>query len=186
MLDILKQIDTSLFYFFNVSTSNAAFDMIMPFITEFKNWVPIYIISSIYLIYKQKKRGFLILILIILTVAISDQIGFYIKDVVGRLRPCWQFQDINSLVPCGKGKSFPSNHAINNFGAAIILSYFFRNKTKYFYFLAIFVAFSRIYVGVHFPLDIIGGAVLGSLVGIFILQIFKQVQENEKFKVWLE
>lgn len=185
MIEFLKQIDVSLFYFFNVSMSNAAFDKLMPFITEFKHWLPIYLLSSIYLIYKQKKRGLIILILIILTVAISDQIGFYIKDAVGRLRPCWQFSDINILVPCGQGKSFPSNHAINNFGASIILSYFFRSKAKYFYILAIFVSFSRVYIGVHFPLDLLGGAVLGSLVGMGVIMLHQKLQRVEKFKVWL-
>lgn len=179
MLDIiieyLKYIDTNLFYFINVSLSNAAFDKLMPIITNLKNWIPIYILGAIFLVYKYKTRGLLIIILLLFTAGLCDWTGAVLKDFFGRLRPCWQLNDINLLVPCGAGKSFPSNHSTNNFGVAFILTYFFRKKWYYYYSAAILVALSRVFVGVHYPFDILGGAILGSLIGVGVILLYKQL-----------
>lgn len=184
MLETLQQIDVSLFYVINQGLKTNFFDQTMPIITEFKNWLPIYIFFSGYLLYKHKQKGLAVLIVLILTIVISDQIGGLIKDVVSRLRPCWQFDNINLLIPCGKGKSFPSNHAINNFGAAIVLSYYFRKYTYIFYTIAIIVSLSRIFVGVHFPFDVLSGAILGSTIGGWVIlctKYFKKIFGSEFF-----
>ncbi len=185
MLKLLKELDTSLFYFINVGLANPFFDFLMPLVTELKHWAPIYLLGFIFLIYKYRIRGLVIIILLLLTAGVSDQIGGLLKEHFQRLRPCWELQDINLLVPCGQGKSFPSNHATNNFGAAIILTYFFRNKWYYFYTCAFLVAISRIFIGVHYPLDILGGMALGSVVGLSFILLYNQLLRIEKVRAWV-
>lgn len=186
IIEYLKYIDVTLFYFINVNLSNAAFDKLMPIVTNLKYWLPIYIIGGIFLIYKFKIRGLLIIILILFTAGLCDWTGAILKDFFGRLRPCWELKDINLLVPCGAGKSFPSNHSANNFGAAIVLTFFFRNKWYYFYACAFLVAISRVYIGVHYPLDILGGVGLGSVIGFGVILVYNKILRIEKVKVIIE
>jgi undecaprenyl-diphosphatase len=79
---------------------------------------------------------------------------------------------VHLLVHCGGGKSFPSSHAANNFGAATILTYFYRKIAWIFFSLAALVAFSRVYVGVHYPFDVLAGAILGMAISAILLLIY--------------
>jgi len=182
IIEYLKYIDVTLFYFINVNLSNAAFDKLMPLVTNLKYWLPIYSIGAIFLVYRYKIRGLLIIILLLLTAGLCDWTGAILKDFFDRLRPCWELNNINLLVPCGAGKSFPSNHSANNFGAAIVLTYFFRQKWYYYYFAALLVALSRVFIGVHYPFDILGGAALGSIIGVCVIFLYKRLILMERVK----
>lgn len=171
MIDFIQNLDIILFYFVNNNLSNSFFDLVMPFLTEVDNWLLIYIFGFYYLIFKCGKVGRITAAALILTIILSDQISStFIKEYIGRLRPCHTLPDVNLLVGCGGGKSFPSSHAANNFAAATVITYFFRKNYSFFYIIAAVVAFTRIYIGVHYPFDVIGGAVLG--VGIGFLTAF--------------
>ncbi len=162
-MDLILTIDTSLFYFFNHSLANPIFDWLMPFITSQKNWYPIYLLLILFLIIKYKMQGLWIVIAMILAVGLGDFINSHIiKEVVGRLRPCKTLDDVRLLVGCGSGKSFTSSHAVNNFGMAFVLAYYFKKYRWIFYTIAGLVAFSRVYVGVHYPLDVLAGSLLGT------------------------
>lgn len=151
----------------------------MPFITSNNNWFAVYIIGLSLLAWKGGKKGIIIVIGILLMVIISDQISSHlIKELVGRIRPCSSLQNVRLLVDCGAGKSFPSSHSVNNFAAAMYLGFFFKKYKKIFFVIASLIAFSRVYVGVHFPFDIIGGAIIGSAIAYAIAWLVNNVLEK--------
>ncbi|MCE5304654.1 phosphatase PAP2 family protein [bacterium] len=175
-MDLLLSIDQSLFYFLNVTIANPVFDFLMPIITERNNWFVIYFALIVFLIVKYKQKGLIIVLALLVAVGISDYLTSHIiKEAVGRLRPCWTLQNVHLLVPCGGGKSFPSAHAVNNFSLATVLAYKFKKYQWIFYSVASLIAFSRISVGVHYPLDVIGGALIGAIIGFLIALLFFKV-----------
>jgi undecaprenyl-diphosphatase len=174
-MDLLLNIDLSIFYFVNHTIANSVCDWFFVLITTQTNWYIAYGVLIYFLLTKFGWEGRAILLLLILTIVISDQISSHLlKEAVARLRPCWELPDVRLLVPCGGGKSFPSSHAVNNFAFAVIMSYYFRRYRVVFYVIAVLVALSRVYVGVHYPSDVIAGAVIGYLVAFSIIYIYKK------------
>lgn len=185
-MEQLLQLDKKLFIFINQGLANPITDFIMPILTNGKNWMPVYIGIFIYLIFVYQKstkhnnysyfeafvsnkKGLIIALVLALGVILSDQISAtFIKEWVGRLRPC-KTMDVNLLVNCGSGKSFPSAHATNNFLAASILSFYFRKWRYLFYLIAGLIALSRVFVGVHYPIDITVGGILGFTIGSILI-----------------
>ena len=90
-------------------------------------------------------------------------------------------EDVNLLINCSESFAFPSNHAVNNFAAATLFSYFYP-RMKYFLFTgALIVSISRIFVGVHYLFDIIGGAAIGIIFAMLIIYLWKLI--NGKFQI---
>lgn len=182
MLDYLINIDIALFYFVNSTLSNSVFDKLMPFITNHNHWILLYILVITTLIWKGGKNGRICVLLLIIVITLSDQISSsLIKEAVGRIRPCHVLNNINLLVPCGGGKSFPSSHAVNNFAAALTLSFFYREFRVIFFSIAALMAFSRVYVGVHYPFDVLAGAALGLIISFGVVLLFKRLSQKIKF-----
>jgi undecaprenyl-diphosphatase len=169
----LYELDRWLFYLINHGTANPVFDVVMPFITSVDNFLIIYIIALGMLVWKGGSRGRWCVLLMLLAVAVADPLNSRIvKEAVGRVRPCSALEDVRLLVACGAGKSFPSSHAVNNFAAAVIVSFFYRRVWLYFLLYAAMVAYSRVYVGVHYPSDVIGGAVEGGAIAMLLLLLW--------------
>lgn len=169
MLAFILHIDRTLFLFFNRSIANPIFDFIFPFITEPRNWLIIAAIAIVFLLVKEKKKALIVLGLVIIGVALSDLIAYrIIKPLVGRMRPChpqFMVEGGRFLVGYKTSFSFPSNHSMNVFSAATVISWFYNKYSLYFFGFAALIGFSRIYVGVHYPIDVTGGAVLGIILG---------------------
>lgn len=188
-MDFVLNIDVSLFYFLNSTIANPIFDFIMPIITDQHNWYLIYFALILFLTIKYKQRGLIIVLALLVAVGIADYLSSQvIKEAVGRLRPCRSLQDVHLLVPCGPGKSFPSSHAVNNFSLATVLAYNFKKYSWIFYSVAALIAFSRISVGAHYPLDVIGGAIIGAIIGylialVFFKLIFKKLKNKPKINI---
>ncbi len=175
-MEFITNIDTTLFYFFNGVIANSLFDRIMPFITENKHWVLVYITLFVWLFWKGGRTGRIAGLLLILGLVTADQLSSsVIKELAGRIRPCHDLPDVRLLVSCGAGKSFPSSHAANTFFGAVVLSYYYRHYMWVYFSIAAAVSFSRIYCGVHYPLDILGGAVLGSSIGLGLIYISRKI-----------
>jgi len=105
-----------------------------------------------------------VFVMTFLAVVLADWSATAIKALVDRPRPPLRYPEPKTLVPLPHDASFPSGHAATSFAAATMLSFAFPAFAPALFVLATAVAFSRIYVGVHYPLDVIGGAALGALV----------------------
>jgi undecaprenyl-diphosphatase len=177
LLDFFQAIDQQLLLFLNVKFANALFDLIMPFITEKQNWyVPIGIIG-ILLFWKGGAKGKFVVLTLVVSLIISDQTSSsLVKPMVGRLRPCKTLENFRLLVECGGGYSFPSSHAVNIATAMGIFIYNYRRFSATWIIIALLVGYSRIYVGVHYPFDVLGGFVLGSGIAWIIIIISGRIR----------
>ena len=178
MIDFLYALDLSIFYFINHTISNPIFDKFFPFITNVKHWYIAYIILWAILLIKGGKIGKIASVGIILLVATSDQISSnLLKNYFERIRPCNALDDVNLLINGTRSFSFPSSHAVNNFAVAF---YFYKlyPKLKWILFITAFlVAFSRPYVGVHYPSDILFGSIIGIAIGYIYSALTMKINE---------
>jgi undecaprenyl-diphosphatase len=181
MLERLGTLDKNFFLWLN-SFHSPFFDKVMWFISGRVEWLPLYLILIGYIIYKYRWRSIAIVIAIIIAVSLADQLAVKaFKEVFQRLRPTHnpEIQNLVHIVKDYRGGmyGFVSNHAANTFALAVFLCLLFRNK----YFIvsivgwAIIVSYSRIYLGVHYPGDIIGGAFLGIFIGWLIYYLYLKV-----------
>ncbi len=183
MIEFFVNIDHLLFHFFNSGMVNPVFDTLMPFITEVRHWIPVYLIMFFLIFYRRRKSGILISLALIITVGLTNEINSeYLKDLFARPRPCHITDDIRLLVNCGPGKSFPSSHAANSFAMAAVLTYYFRKLWWVFVILASAVAFSRVYIGVHYPADIFAGALVGIIIAATVILLFNSGEKLVKSK----
>ncbi|MFM6975776.1 MAG: phosphatase PAP2 family protein [Sphingobacteriaceae bacterium] len=171
MLDHLIQLDHQWFHAINQGLSNTFFDFLMPILRNRFTWIPLYLLLVYFWVKKFGKAGVYMILFLLLCFAISDYTASsVIKPAVARLRPCKEMAgQINNLIPCGSGYSFPSSHAANHFAMALFFIVLFYKRGKWILpsalLWAFFIGFAQIYVGVHFPIDVICGAILGSVIG---------------------
>lgn len=180
LLNTIKELDTQLFVFLN-SMHNSFFDVVMFWASHKLFWIPLYLFFF-YLVYKHTgKHVWLVVIAAGLVILLSDQISVHaFKNVFQRLRPCHELllqAKVHLLNGhCGGSYGFVSSHAANTFALAAFLTLLFRNRIKHFgvavFIWAAFVAYSRVYSGVHYPGDILVGALLGVGIGIAVYKIY--------------
>jgi undecaprenyl-diphosphatase len=106
--------------------------------------------------------------------AAADLLAGLLKRVTGVERPAVRFPDLHALVPVPHDGSFPSGHAATSFACATVLAWFAPRWAIALFLLAGAIAYSRLYVAVHYPLDVVGGAVLGVLVALGVLAVFRR------------
>lgn len=184
MKALVVEIDIWLLKFINHGLSNEFFDFMLPYWRNKVFWIPLYLLILVYLISKYKSKSWIPVIFILLTVVMADYTSSsIIKPLVGRLRPC-QNPDLaawlQTRIGCGGGYSFTSSHATNHFAMATIFTVFLRPLGRWLmpvaYVWAASIAFAQVYVGVHYPLDIAGGAILGTGIGLLVWQLFRYSQ----------
>jgi len=149
-------------------------------------WIPLYIFWIVLLSIRKKSRIWIYLLGVVACVALSDGVSSRIlKPTVERLRPCNAMEQVDERVICGSGYSFPSAHATNHFAIAFLLIlYFWPLRPLYTGLLlgwAGVISFSQIFVGVHYPIDILTGALLGSMIGYGIGRIVLLLDEKLSF-----
>lgn len=181
LLEIIKDYDKQLFLFFN-KHHNEFFDTVMLFSSGKLSWLPLYILLLFLIVKNYKYRELpLILISIAATITLADQTSVHLfKNIFLRYRPCHNL-DIQHLVHvvkgCGGQYGFVSSHAANSFALATLIGLLLINKFKsillLLWFWALWVSYSRIYNGVHYPADIVGGAILGILIGYIVFTLYR-------------
>lgn len=181
--------DTDLLVWINQGWANPFFDFILPWFRNKYFWIWLYVLLLFIALVKDKK-GWTILLLAGITILLCDGLSAsIIKPWVHRIRPCNDEAIkplIRLLLPCGSGYSFVSAHAANHFGLAIVFSgyfsRFFNPKWVYglFLFWAFMIALSQVYVGVHYPFDVICGALVGVLIGIWVWKIYNKIMPDSK------
>lgn len=184
MLEHLIQIDRHLFYFINTDLGNPFFDWLMPLLRNARFWIPLYVFIIVFCLWKYKKQGAVLIILLALSAGIADFTSASIfKYNVQRLRPCRDPEvSRNAIVrvPCGTGYSFPSTHATDHFAMAAFLCFVFSRKWRWIWLWAILwaasICFAQVYVGVHFPIDVTVGAIYGFFIGWLMSLLFKRFQ----------
>lgn len=179
-MDEIIQLDKELFLYLN-TLGTTTWDRFWVFMSERSYWIPFYLLLLYLLIrnFGWRKTG-LVLGLTLLMVLFTDQITNLLKDGVQRPRPCFtpEFEGVMRGVGCERrGRfGFTSAHASNHFAIALFLGLVFRNIYKWMLlFLLIWAAlisYSRIYLGVHFPLDVIVGGAMGIALGFGFYRLF--------------
>ncbi|HPF92661.1 MAG TPA: phosphatase PAP2 family protein [Tenuifilaceae bacterium] len=178
MVNWLVAIDTQLFLFLN-GLHTPFLDPIMVFFSGKITWVPLYLII-IFFMYKQFGWRLLWPLLgVALVVVLADQTSVHLfKNVFERLRPCHN-PDIKEMVHlaasrCGGKFGFVSSHAANTFGVATFLALLFKRRwfTVSILLWAAIVSYSRIYLGVHYPGDVLAGGLLGYICGIAVWNLY--------------
>lgn len=179
-------IDQSVFHFINTNLANPVTDFIMPLITLDLHIKIFYGACLAVILWKGDRRLRVAVIFSLITVAVTDQISSsVIKPLLVRPRPC-HIMPVHLLVNCGAGFSMPSSHAANLFGQAYFFKSIAPGSAKYLIPLAILIALSRIFVGVHYPADILVGASLGTLAGCGMAAAFKSILSRFTFSKQIE
>jgi len=176
MLEYLAELDKILFLVINVYLANPVTDLIMPVITSDNVLRVIYVLILIGMAWFGDRRVRWLILFSVIAMAASDQLSSnFLKHLIERDRPCHVFTNINLLVACGGGFSMPSSHAANVFAQAVLLSRHVKLLAWPMYILAIAVSLSRVFVGVHYPADIVVGALVGWLVARIVSFVFARV-----------
>jgi len=177
-MDALVRLDTALFHTINRGLANPFFDFLMPFITDKSHLVFIILAAAVLVYFKGRRRDVRGLVLVLVTVLVSDFFSTAFKNLLLRVRPCHALEGVRLLVGCGGSYSLPSGHATNIFAAMVLLSTRYKKFTPLFLLLAVGVAYSRVYVGVHYPLDVVAGAALGTLCALIFSEIDRKVLQS--------
>ncbi len=175
MIDVLYQIDVAVFYFLNHTITNPFLDKFFMFITDVKNWYLTYLVLFSILFFKGGRIGKISAGFMILLIITSDQFSSHLlKNLIERIRPCNVLPDVRTILGCSGTFSFPSSHAVNNFAAAAFFSKIFPKYKWILFSSAFLVAISRPYLGLHYPSDTLGGAVVGIVLGyLFAIMVLK-------------
>jgi membrane-associated phospholipid phosphatase len=178
MFDLLLELDRLLFEWINNKLHSPLLDFLMPLITNALTWIPLYVGLIGFFIYKYRKRSYIPILGVILCFALADSISAkLLKPHFSRVRPCNETTVSARVVgvECRDSNGFPSSHASNHFAIAIFMIFLngIRKRFGLGFWLgwAIVISYSRVYVGVHYPGDVLAGALLGCLIGFGISQL---------------
>lgn len=184
----LSTIDRDLFLYLN-GLHTDWLDVVMTYITDMWVWMPLYLLLIYWTVKQYGKRSWWVFLAVGVVVLCSDQISSHLlKPYFHRIRPCFN-DEFEGMIHLPKGLaggrfSFTSSHAANTFAIATFLTAALRNFRPWpailLFFWASVSSYSRIYIGYHYPGDIVCGAILGTLVGIVLWKVFQIIQK----KVW--
>ena len=185
MIEEILNLDSELFLFLN-SLGSSNFDSFWIYLSYKESNILFYLSLLIFYFYGKSQKiklseVFYSLLFIAIMITITDQTSNLFKDSFQRLRPCYNnsLQDYVRLVKetCGGKYGFFSAHASNSFSLAVFFGLVYRNKYKFIIYITLFyaslISYSRVYLGVHFPLDIFFGSIYGIIIGLVVFKIYK-------------
>lgn len=190
IFEFILRLDYEAWFYLNAMWHNDVLDAIIPYLRNQWTWAPLYLFLLMFTTMNYGRKGWMWCVFFLLTFALSDQLSAHlIKPYVHRIRPCnnpYLVHLVHNIVPCGSGYSFPSSHAANHFALAVFSSITMRHITKWVWYIgiawALSVAYAQVYVGVHFPLDVTCGGLLGVCVGIITGNLYNRVYGLHKQK----
>jgi undecaprenyl-diphosphatase len=174
-LDLILRWDAWLFHLINARTANPFFDVVMPFVTG--DVFLHYVAGALWLVlfWRAGRKGRIVALGTLVVIALSDQSSAHLfKSLFSRTRPPYALDSVRLLVDTTRSFSFPSAHAANTFAVATFVSSFYRRTRVWLYLVAALVAYSRVYVGVHYPGDVLAGALLGLGIGFGCAYLLKR------------
>ena len=190
MIGLLENIDRKILYLINDYLSNPIFDIFFVTITNEDLWAIPVIIGILILAFKGGNRARIAIGIILIATGVTDlTVVEVIKPAIARLRPSHTLGDIiNVLIGRGGKYGFVSAHAANIFCATTILSYFYDKWKRPLFFLAVSVSISRVYVGVHYPGDVLFGGLYGyGIAWLFItIWILIKMRELKRGRTWIQ
>lgn len=178
----IQPVDVWLITHINQQWGNDFFDTVLPFLRESLFWVPLYLFLLLFVTSNFGIKGWWWVLGVVLTAALADIISSQIiKENVMRLRPC-QDPDVGPRLRffinyCPRSSSFTSSHATSHFAQAMFFFLTLRNISKWvglFFLWAFLIAYTQVYVGVHYPFDVFCGSILGCLIGFFMAKMFRK------------
>src|SRR6266850_1062260 len=187
-MDWLLKLDVDVFRLINENGSNPLFDQIMPFVSGNAFFYPAIVILGVLLICKGRSRGIICILMLALTVGLCDGwICRLIKEVVARPRPFFTLSDVHCLIGKGGSFSMPSSHAANWFAGAMVMAVYFRRSLWFMLPTACLVSYSRVYNGVHYPSDVLVGALVGAGFAAAVLWVIDSLWQfvgQKWFPLW--
>lgn len=185
-MDAILRLDTELFKIINSGLTAPFLDSFMPYVTEKFNFLGAVLISALLIWALGKRRDRVGLIVLVVLVLASDFMSSGLRHLFMRIRPCHAIEGVRLLAGCGGSYSMPSGHATNIFAAMVFLTARYKKFFPLFLAIAFTVAYSRVYVGVHYPLDVMAGAMLGAILAllftkaeVFIVSRYFDKKEDE-------
>jgi membrane-associated phospholipid phosphatase len=188
-MESIVEADRYLFRLINTGGQHPFLDWLLPLVRESSFWLPLYLFLLVFALLNIPRSGWFIL-LTLCTAALTDVLSSHIiKEQIFRLRPCNDgdlFPSIRVLaIYCPQSSSFTSSHAANHFGLATFASitlYPFARKWIYLTYLwAFLIIYAQVYVGVHYPIDVLAGAGVGVLAGLLTGNVYLRKWGNDKF-----
>jgi len=178
-METLNRLDTNAFLTLN-GWHTAWLDGVMYWVSDREFWFPAYALLLIWLGWKFQWRALGVVLALALTIALSDQVtSSVMKPLFLRLRPCHEpaiDQWVHVVWECGGSYGFASSHAANSFSFAVLLYLLLhrhRTFTRFLFVWAALVSYSRIYVGAHYPLDVLAGAAVGTAMAILCAGLYR-------------
>jgi len=183
ILDRILDLDTWLFLKINTVFTNPVFDTVLPLWRDSELWVPLYLFLIIFALMNFGKKGWIWILFAIINVTLTDQASSsLIKKWIARIRPCNEEALVGKmrllLEHCSGGFSFTSSHATNHFGFAMFVflttRHFMGKWSRWLLVWAASISYAQVYVGVHYPVDILMGALLGMGIGTITAKYYNQ------------
>src|ERR1051325_5441304 len=189
-MDWLLRLDVSLFRLINETGSNPIFDKIMPFVSGNAFFYPALVILGVLLICKGRSRGVIFVLMLALSVGLCDGcICRMLNEIAARPRPFLTLSDVHCLIGKGGSFSMPSSHAANWFAAVMVATIYYRRSLWFMLPAALLVSYSRVYNGVHYPSDVLVGALLGAGFAAAVLWLTDSLWQfigQKWFPLWWE
>ncbi|HXJ57789.1 MAG TPA: glycosyltransferase family 39 protein [Verrucomicrobiae bacterium] len=186
----LHLIDLALFRFINLRLSNGVCDRIMPQFSSNGWYVPVLLALGLALLWKGGARGRLLVLSLALIIGLGDTLVINpLKKAVGRPRPFMEVSEAKLLVGRGRSSSLPSSHTATWFAATVIAAAYYRRSWRVMLPVALSIGFSRVYLGAHYPSDVLLGALLGMAyagAGLWLLNRLWQFAGRRWFPLWYE
>lgn len=172
--------DRHLLTLINHDGSSQVLDTVLPFLRESQFWVPFYLFMILFMTFNFGLRGWWWVLAFVLTAALADIISSHIvKETIMRIRPCRDPRLMGELIfranYCPKSSSFTSSHATSHFALSMFIFQTLKRLSKWWgmiFLWAFAICYTQVYVGVHYPVDVICGAILGCGIGAFMAYMY--------------